>query len=241
LTGSIAGLASLCTYPALLAVGLPPVTANMANTVALLFGGISATVSSRPELRGQGPRLRRWCALGLLGGVIGAVLLLVTPAQGFERLVPFLIALASLTILIPRRRPAGDLGPGGLAVVPRSRRTTVLVSAGAFLVAVYGGYFGAAAGVLMLAMLLFIDGDTLPRANAAKNAILLCANGIAALWFMVAGDVQWSAVLPLAVGAVIGAWIGPKVVRRVPATPLRAVIGVLGLFLAVRLGIEAFG
>ncbi|MBM9466150.1 sulfite exporter TauE/SafE family protein [Nakamurella leprariae] len=236
LTGSIAGLASLCTYPALLAVGLPPVTANMANTVALLFGGISATASSRPELAGQGPRLRRWCALGLLGGVVGAVLLLLTPAQGFERLVPFLIASASLTILIPRRRPVGDE-----ALAARPRRTTVLVSVGVFAVAVYGGYFGAAAGVLMLAMLLFIDGDTLPRANAAKNAILLCANGIAAVWFMVAGDVQWSAVLPLAIGAMTGSWIGPKVVRRVPAKPLRAVIGVLGMLLAVRLGVQAFG
>jgi uncharacterized membrane protein YfcA len=245
LTGSIAGLASLCTYPALLAVGLPPVTANMANTVALLFGGISATVSSRPELVGQGPRLRRWCALGLLGGVVGAVLLLLTPAQDFERLVPFLIALASLTILIPRRRPAGGprspAGAAGPAVPARSRRTTTLVAAGAFLIALYGGYFGAAAGVLMLAMLLFADGDTLPRSNAAKNAILLCANGIAAVWFTIAGDVQWSAVLPLALGAVTGSWIGPKVVRRVPATPLRAIIGVLGMFLAVRLGIEAFG
>ena len=237
LTGSIAGLASLFTYPALLLTGLPPVAANVANTVALLFGGFGAAASSRPELASQARPLRVWGVLAALGGMSGAALLLLTPAENFARIVPFLVGLASLTILIPRRRRAGP----GVVPAMASGRVNPAVAIGVFAVAVYGGYFGAAAGVLMLALLLFAGGDTLPRANAAKNILMLTANGIAAVGFIVFADVRWASVVPLALGAVIGSWLGPKVVRRAPATALRMLIGLAGMALAVRLGIQAYG
>jgi uncharacterized protein len=233
LAGSIAGLASLISYPALLAVGLPPVTANVTNTVALVAGGVGSALGSRPELRGQGMRIRRLGIAGVLGGALGGALLLLTPAGTFERLVPWLIALASMGILVqPRPRALQRLHTGGDA-----RALTVCVA----LVAVYGGYFGAAAGVLLLALLLAFTPEPLARSNALKNVVLGLANGVAALAFVLFGPVQWSAVVPLAVGFLVGGRLGPVIVRRAPAGPLRAVIGVAGIALAVHLGLDAYG
>jgi uncharacterized membrane protein YfcA len=233
LTGSIAGLASLATYPALLAVGLPPVTANVTNTVALVFTGIGSVLGSRPELKGQGPRLLALAPVAAAGGIVGAVLLLSTPAEGFARIVPWLIGFASLTILIPRRPPAAvDGRPPGRG--PR------LAEGGAIgLIAVYGGYFGAAAGVLLLALLLRTTRSTLAGANATKNVLLGVANSVAAAIFIFLAPVDWAAVVPLGIGCLIGSRLGPIVVRRTPVTLLRWVIGVAGLALAIRLGLDA--
>lgn len=236
LFGTIAGLASLATYPALLAVGLSPVTANVTNTVALVFTGIGSVLSSRPELTGQAPRIRRLAPMAVLGGVVGAVLLLSTPADGFEKIVPALIGFASLTIVVPRRPPPDDH-----VAAPPSNRTRVAEAAGMALICIYGGYFGAAAGVLILAMLLHTAHDTLPRANALKNAVLGCANGVAALIFVFLAPVDWLAVVPMSIGCLIGAWLGPKVVRWAPVTLLRYLIGGAGLALAIYLGIQAYG
>ncbi|WP_205843701.1 sulfite exporter TauE/SafE family protein [Nakamurella deserti] len=235
LTGSIAGLASLATYSGLLAVGLSPIDANVTNTVALTFSTIGSVLGSRPELRGQGPFLRPLVPVAVLGGVLGGALLLSTPADGFEKVVPFLLGAAALTILIPRRRtdPAADAGP--------TRRHRVLQAVALGAIAVYGGYFGAAAGVLLLALLLHSTPLDLPRANAAKNVLLGAANLVAAAGFVVLAPVQWSAVVPLGIGCLIGARLGPAVVRRSPATVLRWLIGAAGLALAVHLGIRAFG
>lgn len=236
LIGSVAGLASLATYPALLAVGLQPVTANVTNTVALIFSSIGSIAGSRPELTGQGRRLLRLAPIALVGGVVGCVLLLTTPADGFENAVPVLLALASLTILIPRRRVAP-----GLLVEPEPRRTVLLgQGVGLFLIAIYGGFFGAAAGVLLLALLLQTTRATLPRANAAKNVLVGTANSVAAVGFMIFGKVDWVAVVPLAVGCLIGSRMGPVVVRRAPAAALRVLIGVAGLALAITLGIRTW-
>ena len=236
LFGTIAGLASLATYPALLAVGLAPISANVTNTVALVFTGIGSVLSSRPELKGQGPRIRRLAPMAVFGGIAGAALLLSTPADGFEKIVPWLIGFASLTILIPRRPvPDGHVAPA------QSTRLRVAEAAGMALICVYGGYFGAAAGVLMLAMLLHTTHDTLPRANALKNGLLGVANGIAALIFAFLAPVDWLAVLPLGLGCLVGAWLGPKVVRWAPVTILRWLIGLAGLALAIRLGMQAYG
>ncbi|SCX51104.1 hypothetical protein SAMN03159343_2551 [Klenkia marina] len=235
LTGSIAGLASLVSYPALLAAGLPPVTANVTNTVALVFNGVGSVSASRPELVGQGRRLLPLAVAALLGGVTGTVLLLVTPAGGFERIVPFLIAGASVAILV--QRPPRELAAEGR----RGRRSQAWLGVGVYVIAIYGGYFGAAAGVLMLAMFLLATGTTVPRGNAAKNVLLLVANLVAAVGYALFADVAWAEMLPLAIGFFVGGRLGPRVVRRVDGTWLRRVIAVLGIGLAVKLGFDAFG
>jgi uncharacterized membrane protein YfcA len=230
LTGSIAGLASLISYPALLAVGLGPIAANVTNTTALVFSTLGSVLGSRPELEGQAARLRPLALAGVLGGAAGAGLLLLTPSDTFERIAPWLIGAASLAILVrPRVHPEHQraaAGPG--------------LAAGVFAIAIYGGYFGAAAGVLLLAVLLRAGGTTLPHANAGKNVILGVANAVAAVAFMVLAPVQWLAIVPLGAGCLLGSRLGPVVVRRAPATPMRLAIGAAGAVLAVKLGIDAY-
>lgn len=233
LVGSTAGLASLISYPALLGVGLPPVTANVTNTVALVFSGVGAALGSRPELRGQGRRLRRLGPVAVVGGATGGALLLLTPPGAFERVVPWLIGLASVAILLqPRPQFLQQMHDGG---------DSPALVAGVLLIGVYGGYFGAAAGVLLLALLLAGTGETLARSNAAKNAVLALANGVAALAFVLLAPVQWAAALPLGAGFLAGGRIGPPVVRHAPARLVRALIAVAGLALALVLGVDAYG
>jgi uncharacterized membrane protein YfcA len=236
LTGSIAGLASVATYPALLMVGLPPVTANVTNTVALVANGIGSGWGSRPELAGQGPWLLRVAPVAVLGGAAGALLLMTTPAEGFEKVVPVLLGLASLAIVAPRRI-ATDA-----KVASRQRHSIglLLESAAVFAICVYGGYFGAAAGVLLLAMFLRTGGATLAHANAGKNVILGVANLVAALIFAVVAPVPWPAALALGAGCLLGSRLGPVVVRHAPAGPMRIAIGAAGFALAVRLGVDAY-
>jgi uncharacterized membrane protein YfcA len=230
LAGSIAGLASLATYPALLAVGLGPVTANVTNTVALVFVSIGSTLGSQPELRGQAPRVRQLAIAAVLGGGVGAALLLLTPSDTFEQIAPWLIGLSSLTILIRPRLPRPDV---------RHDAGPALIG-GVFLVAIYGGYFGAGAGVMVLAMMLAGTGDTLARSNALKNVVLGIANAVAALAFIVLGPVHWAAVAPLALGLLAGGRLGPIVVRHANARLLRGLIGLAGLALAFKLGVDAY-
>ena len=238
LAGSIAGLASLISYPALLATGLPPVTANVTNTVALVLNSVGSVSASRPELRGQARRLLPLAIAAVLGGISGAALLLLTPPGSFERIVPFLIAGASAAILV--QRPPRELAARGAAHHPDHRDPRWL-PLGTFAIGIYGGYFGAAAGVLLLAMFLLSTGETVPRGNAMKNVILGIANAVAAVGFIVFASIAWSAALPLAIGLFVGGRLGPGVVRRAPQTALRRVIAVAGLGLAITLAIQAFG
>ena len=232
LVGSVAGLASLISYPALLAAGLPPVSANVSNTVALVFGGVGSVSGSVAELRGQRAHARRLGAIAVAGGACGGALLLATPSGAFVRVVPWLIAGASLAVLHPRRS-------AGSATTAAHQPRWVL-SVGVFLVAVYGGYFGAAAGVLLLALLLFGTGQSLARSTALKNLLLGLANAVAAVAFVAFGPVLWSAVVPLAAGCLLGGRLGPVVVRRAPPRLLRGVIACGGLALAVHLGLDAY-
>jgi uncharacterized membrane protein YfcA len=236
LTGSIAGLASLISYPALLAAGLPPVTANVTNTVALVLNSVGSVSASRPELAGQGRRLRRLAVAAVLGGAAGMALLLLTPSGAFERIVPWLIGGASAALLV--QRPPVELAAEA-AAHPHPRDPWWL-AAGTFAIAVYGGYFGAAAGVMMLAMYLLGTGESLPVSNALKNVLLGCANAVAALGYVFLASIAWSAALPLAIGLLIGGRLGPRVVRRAPQTALRRVIAVAGVALAIKLGIDAY-
>jgi uncharacterized protein len=237
LAGSIAGLASVATYPALLLVGLPPVTANVTNTVALVFNGIGSVWGSRPELAGQQDWIKRIVPAAALGGATGAALLLLTPAEGFEALVPILLGLASLAILLPRRVDQQVK----VASHQRYTATVYLESAAIFLISIYGGYFGAAAGVLLLALLLGAGHETLAHANAGKNVLLGVANAVAALVFAFLAPVQWLAVVPLGLGCLLGSRLGPVVVRHAPSGPMKVLIGVAGLALAVKLGVDSYG
>jgi hypothetical protein len=236
LTGSIAGLASIATYPALLLVGLPPVTANVTNTVALVFNGVGSVLGSRPELQGQGPWLKRIIPVAAIGGLIGALLLLSTPAEGFEKIVPILLGAASLTILLPR-------GGNRQSRITSHRRQTLMVlfeSGVIFMICIYAGYFGAAGGVVLLALLLRAGHATLAHANASKNVIAGVSNTVAALVFAFTAPVQWLAAIALGAGCLVGSRLGPIVVRHAPAGPLRALIAAAGVALAVKLGIDAY-
>jgi uncharacterized membrane protein YfcA len=201
----------------------------VSNTVALVFSTAGAVWGSRPELTGQRARARRLAGLAIAGGITGGIILLATPSNQFELVVPWLIGLASLGILVPRR-----VNP-----VPSGRHQLVL-GIGVFLIAIYGGYFGAGAGVLLLSLLLFASAEPLPRSNAIKNLLLGGANAVAALAFVLFGPVRWKAVIPLAIGFLIGGRLGPVVVRRAPVGPLRAAIACAGLGLAVHLGLDAY-
>ncbi|GAA4671065.1 MULTISPECIES: sulfite exporter TauE/SafE family protein [Amycolatopsis] len=231
LTGSIAGLASLVSYPALLAVGLSPVSANVTNTVAMLGTTIGAAAGSRPELAGQRGRLKVLCSITAAGGALGAALLLWTPSDTFTFIVPFLIAGASILLFVAPKLRKVSANSSGLGPV---------TGAAAFAVAIYGGYFGAAAGVLMLALLSTVWAQSLARSNAAKNIATGAANLIAAVVFAFTGEVDWPSVVALCLGSVLGSWVGPAVVRRLPATPLRIGIGLAGLGLAGTLAWQAF-
>lgn len=229
----VASLATLVSYPALLAAGLSPLGANVTNTVALVSVGFGAAAGSRPELRGQRGRLWRLALLNAVGGGIGAGLLLLTPASAFEAAVPWLVAAASLVLLAParwRRRTDGADREGSWGL-----RGAVVA------VAVYTGYFGAAGGVLVLAVLTALLDQPLARTIALKNVISSAANAVAAVLFALFGPVDWAAVLPLAAGFFVGGAIAPALVRRLPGEPLRVFIALCGLGVAVKLGLDAYG
>lgn len=225
---TVASLASIVSYPALLAVGLPPLTANVTNTVALMFTAVGAAAGSRPELRGQSGLVCRLGAITVMGGAAGAALLLVTPPGAFEAIAPWLVGAASITLLLNRGRP-------------RHSEHRVALRAALFCVALYVGYFGAAGGILMLAVLTAMLDRPLAAVNAIKNTVSGMANGVAAIGFAAFGPVRWAAAVPLAVGFLAGGWIGPALVRRLPGRALRVAIALCGVAVAVKLGADAYG
>ena len=231
LVSTVASVASFVSYPALLAFGLPPLSANMTNTVSLLFTGAGAAAGSRPELAGQGALIRRFGLLAAVGGGAGAALLLVTPAEEFQRIAPVLIGAASL-VLLAGWPPAPDARRGG-----RHGPLPLLAFCG---VAMYVGYFGAAGGVLMLTVLLALLAEPIARVNAVKNVASGFANLAAAVAFALFGSVDWAVVPPLAAGFLVGGWLGPAVARRLPARLLRAGVGLCGLAVAVTLALTAY-
>jgi len=229
---TVAALASLVSYPALLALGLPPVSANVTNTVALVFTGAGAAAGSRPELTGQGRLVVRLGVLTAFGGAAGAALLLLTPASAFEAVAPVLIGAASLLLVVQPKIAALTARPGG----ERSWALRGTLSAAA----AYIGYFGAAGGILILAVLSAMLDQPMARTNAVKNVLNGLANTAAAVAFALFGPVRWAAVAPLAAGFLAGGRIGPALARRLPGQALRIVIGAGGVVLAVRLGLAAY-
>ncbi|MFC9435895.1 sulfite exporter TauE/SafE family protein [Nocardia sp. NPDC057030] len=232
---AVVGSGTLITFPVLLAFGLPPVTANVSNTIGLVPGSLSGVHGYRRELAGQRERLLRFGTASLLGGITGAILLLVLPATAFKAIVPVLIIAALVLVVVqPRlsrwvkgRRDNGD-GPA-----PKHGGPILLVAI--FATGIYGGYFGAAQGVLLMGLLGVFVHDDMQVLNGIKNVLATIVNGVAAVIFIVIADVDWRAVLLIALGSIIGGQFGAKMGRRLPPTALRAVIVVVGLIAVVRL------
>jgi len=232
IASTVASVASVVSYPALLALGLPPLSANVTNTMSLVLTGAGSVLGSRPELAGQRGRVVRLGVITALGGAAGAAVLLLSPASAFGVVVPVLIGGAALLLLVqPMIR--------GLAPRPGAERSRWRL-AGVFGVAAYVGYFGAAGGVLMLAVLAAMISESLIKINAIKNAILGAANGVAALIFAAFAPVHWLFVPPLAAGFLLGGYTGPRLVRRLPVRALRVIVALCGLALAVKLGAAAY-
>jgi uncharacterized membrane protein YfcA len=232
IASTVISLASLVSYPVLLALGLPPLTANVTNTVSLVLTGAGSAIGSGPELAGQGARVRRFGLVTALGGASGAAILLLTPAHSFELVVPVLIGGAALLLLVQPRVK-------GLSARPDGEHSVVLIVA-LYAAAMYVGYFGAGGGVLLLAVLGMMLDEALARLNAIKNVISGVANLVAAVGFVLFAPVRWSFVLPLAAGFLIGGWTGPKLVRRMPPDGLRVVVALAGMGLAVKLAWTAY-
>ncbi|MFZ0160584.1 MAG: sulfite exporter TauE/SafE family protein [Kineosporiaceae bacterium] len=224
LVGSVISLASVVSYPALLALGMSPLTANVTNTAALSFSGIGSVLRSREELIGLGGSVARLAPMSAIGGTLGAAVLLNASERSFELVVPVLIAAASSALLLqPRLQRHERFGVRGLTPV------TML---GVLAVAIYTGYFGAAGGVLLMVALGWVLEVSIVRRNAVKNALAAVANGVAAVALMAFGPVDFPAVLPLAVGFLLGGLIGPSVSRRVGDPWLRVLICGSGLAVA---------
>ena len=221
---TIVGSGSLITFPTLLALGYPPVVANVSNTVGLVFGSAGGVVGYRRELAGQGRRML-WLAFPTAAGaILGAFLLLLLPQEVFKGVVPVLIAIAIVLVLVQPRlsRHVKGAGEGGWAA-------RVLLPIGTFLTAIYGGYFGAAQGVILMSVFMILIDDSLQRLNALKNVFAAVVNGIAAVYFVVFARVSWEPALLIAISSVAGSQVGALAGRRLSPTLLRSVIVAAGV------------
>lgn len=237
---TVVGSGTLITFPTLLAFGYSPVVANISNNVGLVPGGASGTWGYRAELAGQGDRIRLLVPMSLLGSVTGAVLLLVLPAAAFAAIVPVLLGISIVLVVVQprlqatlaRRREAR-----GQAEDHSSRGKTALTMGGTYLAGAYGGYFGAAQGVLLVGLLGSLLPESLQRVNALKNVLSLVVNAVAAITFsLIAFDqIDWEVVAAIAIGSLIGGLIGAKVGRRLPPVALRVLIVVVGVVAIVRI------
>jgi uncharacterized protein len=228
---TVVGSGTLITFPVLLAFGYAPVTANVSNTIGLVPGSISGAVAYRRELAGQRDRALRLGTASVLGGITGAALLLVLPASAFEAIVPVFIAIALVLIVLQPRlnrmlaERVGELG----------RRGMLLVLLAIYVTGVYGGYFGAAQGILLLGILGLALAQDLHRTNALKNVLAGLVNGVAGVFFAIAAHVEWGPAAIIAVSSILGAQIGARYGRRLPPLALRGLIIVVGVAAIVRL------
>jgi len=228
---AVVGSGSLISFPTLLAVGYAPVTANVSNNIGLVPGSASGTWGYRRELEGQGTRARTLAIGSATGSLIGAVLLLTLPSEVFDKVVPILVLGAGLLMAVQprlsswvagrRKHDARDVGAAPIAI--------------AFLAGIYGGYFGAAQGIILLTMLSIFVPDEMKRSNALKNLLAGTVNFVAAILFIVFADVAWEAVALVAIGAIAGGVLGARVGRRINPTLLRAVVVILAVGVSIKL------
>lgn len=235
---TVVGSGTLITFPTLLAFGVPPVTANVSNTVGLVPGSFSGAIGYRRELSGQRSRLIRLSSACLLGGAVGAVLLLALPQNAFSAIVPVLIGLGCVLVIFQPAITRRMIARAGSQAQPREQGA-VWVWVLVFLTGVYGGYFGAAQGVLLMAIMGIGIQESSQRLNGTRNVLAGLVNGIAALIFVVAADVDWSVVALIAAGSVIGGQLGAHVGRRLPPLALRIFIVVVGVVAIIGLLIKS--
>ncbi|SEO74961.1 sulfite exporter TauE/SafE family protein [Actinacidiphila rubida] len=235
---TIVGSGTLITFPVLLAVGLPPVTANVSNALGLVPGSVAGAIGYRKELTGQRDRLLRLGTVCLIGGAGGAMLLVTLPSKAFDAIVPVLIGLALVLVVLQprlarfvqaRRDAAGSSAPtdGGPVLL-----------LGMLVASAYGGYFGAAQGVLYLSLMGLLLDEPLQRVNGLKNVLAAIVNGIAAVFFVIVAHMDWAAVGLIAAGATLGGMVGARIGRRLPPTALRGLIVVVGLAAIVQLALK---
>jgi uncharacterized protein len=226
--GTAGGITSLVSYPALILVGVPAWPAAVANLVAGVACWPGSVMVSRSELRGTGSWARRWAPVSAVGAIVGAGLLLATPARVFSGIVPFLVATASIVLLLQpqlstwygRRRGDGD---------------GVILPCGLVSIGVYNGYFGAGAGIMTLALLTVTVQQQMAKANALKNMLVGIVSVVSAAIFIAFAPIRWGVVLPLGAGMFVGSTFGPRLARCLPGNALRWTVGLMGLGLAVRL------
>ena len=232
---TVVGSGTLITFPTLLGFGFPPVLANVSNNVGLVPGVLSGIYGYRKELEGQRARVLRLGSASLLGGIVGAILLLVLPQSAFKAIVPALIALA-LVMVVGQPWLAKQVAARQNAEEKTENQVGgpilwILV----FLMGIYGGYFGAAQGILLLGLLGITFSDNLQRINAVKNVLACVVNAVAAVIFIAATHIDWTAAGLIAAGSVIGGQVGARVGRRLPPLALRALIVCVGIAALVRL------
>jgi hypothetical protein len=256
---TVVGSGTLITFPTLLAFGYPPVLANVSNNVGLVPGGFSGAHGYRAELAGQRRRLLRLGSASLCGGLVGAILLLVLPAGAFKAIVPALIGVALVMVVFQPRlskwvaarqrargaAPGGDadssLVAGAVSVITPVRQQGALQVGGpvlwtlVFLSGVYGGYFGAAQGVLLIGLMGVAFTDSMQRVNAVKNVLAGLVNGVAAVVFIIVTHVDWGAAGLIAAGAILGGQLGARIGKKLPPWALRAAIICVGVAALVKL------
>jgi uncharacterized membrane protein YfcA len=219
---TIVGSGSLITFPTLLAVGYAPVTANVSNTVGLVPGGVSGVIGYRRELRGQWRRAMILACGTSVGAIVGGILLLKLPESVFDAVVPVLILLAAVLMAI-KRTPAAHT----------ETEHTARGTAASFATGIYGGYFGAAQGIILMSLLRFCFPDDLQRLNALKNVLAGVANAVAAVLFIVFADIAWVAAALIAIGSIVGAQVGARYGRHIPSEVLRWIVVIVATIVAV--------
>lgn len=234
LLSTVASMASLATYPVLLSVGIAPVYANTTNDAALIWTGVGSTLASLKELRDHWKKVRFYAIFTIVGSAVGCMLLINFPGKIFEKIVPFCIAFSGLMILFS--------GNSKLDAEKEDASKTVkfLSLLSLFVAGAYAGYFGAASGVLMLVILNIITDDEFLTVNAMKNVIGALSNLVALIIYMFTERIYWGQAVPLAIGALIGSYFGPKIMRHIPVKIIRMMIAILALIQAAYFAYTAY-
>jgi uncharacterized membrane protein YfcA len=234
IVNAVAGGGTLITFPSLVALGVPNVRSNITNTVALCPGYFGGAYAQRADLEGRRRRLESLSIIAAVGGLLGSILLVISPEDLFEGIVPFLLLLACGLLAFQDRLRRAVRSRSGAETAGRDEVPSPLVLGGVFLATVYGGYFGAGLGIIVLAVLGVLLDDTMVRLNALKSAISLVTNVVAAMFFVFSGDVVWSLALVMAPASLVGGAIGGRLVGKLDPRVMRAVVVTIGLAVAIK-------